>query len=252
MMPFDSWLTEEQLRSIYTAAYWNDVEEEKKKEFWIADGNYQQCLDYLRGSGLLAEYEQAESCVRAHPGTSLRVADLAAGIGWTSALLSRLPSVAQVHAVEISRHRLGELFECSARMLCADESKLSRHLGSFYDLHFEDESIDIVFMSQAFHHAAKPLALLAECDRVLRKGGRILLVGEPYVGAAQIAKRFMVKLVRRGRVVTDFFELFPPDEKLGDHYYRRSDYYVMFRSMGYRLAHRFIDGSSVMYVADKQ
>ena len=35
----------------------------------------------------------------------------------------------------------------------------------------ENESMDIVFMSQAFHHADQPLKLLTEIDRVTRGGG---------------------------------------------------------------------------------
>lgn len=250
MKPVDCWLSEERLASLYSSNYWNDVNEERSKEFWIADGDYQKCLDYLSQSGLLRAYERAAKHIEPLP-APLKVVDLAAGIGWTSALLSRLDNVVEVHAVEISKHRIGELFEHSSRMLGGDESKLFRHLGSFYDLKFPNESIDVIFLSQAFHHAERPLALLVECDRVLKTGGRLLLIGEHYIGPKQIIRRVLSRIVKQRRIVTDFSKLFPPDPKLGDHFYRRSDYYSMFGWMGYGVRHELLDSETAIYVADK-
>ena len=237
--------------SIYSSEYWNDIKEETKKEWWIAEGNYQKCLDYLQRRRLLYEYEEAEKYITTSLGISLKIADLASGIGWTSVLLSKLPNISEVHAVEISKHRLAELFEHCSKMLDGDDSKLFRHLGSFYDLKFDDQSMDLIFLSQAFHHAEKPLALLTECDRVLRNGGRILLIGEHYIGIKQILRSFLSNLIKKRKVVTNFYELFPPDEKLGDHYYRRSDYYFMFGSIGYHVKHQILDTGKVIYIADK-
>ena len=42
-------------------------------------------------------------------------------------------------------------------------------------------------------------------------------------------------LLTRGRLMTNFFELFPPDDALGDHYYRESDYYLFAQMLGYRV-----------------
>lgn len=251
MRAVDSWLSDGELASIYSTAYWNDIEAEKTKEWWIEDGDYERCRRYLDTSGLMHEYRRAEEWIRGLKRTELRILDLAAGIGWTSALLSRLECVAEVHAVEISRHRLDRLFPHAVTMFTGQEDKIHRYLGSFYDLHLPDRSMDVVYLSQAFHHADRPLHLLLESDRVLKPGGRVLLIGEPRVTARQIARRFVRRLLSAGRIVTDFYELFPPDEESGDHYYKRSDYYFMFRSMGYRLAHHALDSGNIAYVADK-
>ena len=123
MRTIEKWLTDEELKSIYTSLYWNDIEEEKKKEWWIEDGDYEKCLNYLKTSKLLYEYKEAEKFVKDFKGKSLKIADLAAGIGWTSALLSKLPNIGEIHAVEISKHRLGSLFENSVRMFSEEEKK---------------------------------------------------------------------------------------------------------------------------------
>ncbi len=247
----DPWLSDEEQANIYSASFWNDIEQEKKKEWWIADGNYQRCMAYLERSGLLHEYCEAEKVVAAFPGDSLKIADLAAGIGWTSALLSKLPNVSEVHAVEISRHRLGDLCEHSVRMMHGNEDKLYRHLGSFYDLQFDNDSLDLLFLSQGFHHANRPLSLLVECDRVLKEGGKILLIGEPNMGVKTIIRRIMKLLIKERRLVTAFSELFPPDHETGDHYYSASNYRFMFGIMGYELRYQVMRTGNAMLVATK-
>ena len=96
MKEIESWISEENLAKIYTSNYWNDIEQEKKKEWWISDGNYDKCLEFLNNSGLLSEYYIAESEIKDYFKNSLekiQVLDIAAGIGWTSALLSKLQNV---------------------------------------------------------------------------------------------------------------------------------------------------------------
>ena len=246
-----SWLTESQLREIYTAGYWNDIEEEKKKEWWIEDGDYAKCRGYLERSGLLQEYRQAESFISGMPRAGLRVADLAAGIGWTSALISRIGSVTEVHAVEISRHRLERLFPHAVSMFSGHAKKIRRYLGSFYHLQLPPQSMDVVLLSHAFHHADRPLELLRECDRVLKPGGRIIVSGEHEIGLRLVTRRFLAALLRERRLVTDFRRLFPPDPTLGDHYYRYSDYCQLFEPFGYALQHRVAPSGNGLYVADK-
>ena len=246
-----SWLSDDDLRRIYSSAYWNDVDEEQKKEFWIEDGDYEKCRRYLESTKMLAEYFQAERFVRELGRDGLEIVDLAAGIGWSSALLSRVPCVATVHSVEISKHRLERLFPHCAAMFDADTRKIRRYLGSFYDVKLPAASIDVVFLSHAFHHADKPSALLAECDRILKPNGRIVVVGEHRIGGAAILRRFASTLIRRRRFVTDFGTLFPPDPVLGDQYYRHSDYKRMFSATGYELTHVVAPTGYVTYVADK-
>lgn len=252
MKEIQNWLSDKELELIYTSSYWNDIEKEKKKEWWIEDGNYDRCLKYLDSSKLMFEYQQAEEFVKNFSRESIKVVDLASGIGWTSALLSKLSNVEEVHAVEISKHRLSILFEHSIKMLNGNESKISRYLGNFYDLKFQQSSIDIIFMSQAFHHANKPLNLLIECDRILKRDGRIIIVGEHFIGTKAIIKKFMITLIKTRKFITNFYQLFPPDQELGDHYYRQSDYYFMFRSMGYDIEHQQLQKGSMIYIADKK
>ena len=196
LTPITKWLSEEQVNTIYSSEYWNNLEEEKNKDWWIIDGNYQRCLNYLQKSGLMDEYKDAEIYISGIPQTNLKIVDLAAGIGWTSGLLSKLDNVAEIYSVEISEHRLGDLFQESIKMTNGNENKIHRFLGSFYDLKLSNETLDIVFLSQAFHHADRPLNLLVECDRVLKPGGSIVLIGEHYFTFFDIIRGFFRSIIK--------------------------------------------------------
>lgn len=245
-----NWLTEKEIKSLYTSDYWNDVEIEKQKDWWIADGNYEKCLNHLKSSKLLYEFDNAKQYIN-EKGGSLKVLDIAAGIGWTSVLISKISNVKEVHAVEMSKHRIGILFEHSMKMLEGIESKVFRYLGNFYNLKLKDNSVDVVFMSQAFHHADKPLKLLLECDRVLKSNGRMILVGEPIINFKMLIRRFLSRLMKKRKFTLNFFELFPPEAVGGDHYYRKSDYYFLFQTIGYSVKHLVLENDSVIYIADK-
>jgi ubiquinone/menaquinone biosynthesis C-methylase UbiE len=238
LSPVVPWLDETGLGSVYSSRSWNDLTEEQTKEWWIADGSETSRVRlrrYLDESGLMEEFRIAERHLTQLPNRGLAVADLAAGIGWTSSLMSKLPNVASVHAVDISRHRLELLFPQAVRMFAGDPGKLTRHLGSFYELGFANASMDVVLMSASFPHASSPLRLLMEIDRVLKPGGQLLLIGENFIGPVAIGRRFLKVLLLERRLCTDFHELFPPDDQWGDHYYRVGDYHLFMRLLGYRV-----------------
>ena len=246
-----NWISESEAEEVYSSKFWNDVEQEKQKAWWILDGKSDACLEHLRSTKLLDEFFKAEEVLL---GTQKKmvVADLAAGIGWSSALLSKLDGVEHVHAVEISRHRLGPLFEECVKLFAGNEEKISRYLGSFYDLKFESESIDVIFAVQAFHHADRPLDLLAECSRVVKSDGLIILLGEPPVTYKKIVRRFLSSLIKNRQLIFSYRKLFPPDEKTGDHYYRYSDYQSMFQRCGFQLRYVLVDSGTNIWVASKR
>ena len=238
LAPIAQWLDEQALSSIYSAQYWNDLAAERTKEWWIADGSeaaFARLRIHLEESGLMAGYQIAEQHIAQMPAQGLAVADLAAGIGWTSSLLSRLRNVGEVYAVELSKHRLELLFPQAVRMFHGEPAKLKRNLGSFYDLAFSGASMDVVVISSAFHHAASALRLMTEIDRVLKPGGTLILIGENFVGATQIVGRMIKRLVMERTLCSNFYELFPPDDASGDHYYRVSDYYLFLQMLGYKV-----------------
>lgn len=229
MKELSYWIDKKDLDNLYTSDYWNNIEEEKKKEWWIENEKDEKVSNYLNSSGLQEELELAIS----NSEIKGKVLDLAAGTCWTSALLSKIEDVAEIDSVEFSYHRISELAPKTINVLNGNKNKINRILGSFYDIKRDDKYYDIIILSQAYHHAQYPLKLFHECDRVLKKGGNIIIIGEHIISKQQILRRF-IKNVLKGKFSMDVHnEFYNHDNPLGDHAYMISDYKFTFYSYGY-------------------
>lgn len=63
-----------------------------------------------------------------------------------------------------------------ARLLEAGVTHADVRQGDFYALPLPDSSADLAIMHQVLHHAHQPIAALTEAARILKPGGRFLLV----------------------------------------------------------------------------
>jgi ubiquinone/menaquinone biosynthesis C-methylase UbiE len=252
LRPAIYWLSENDLSRIYSSDYWNNISEEIKKEWWIKEGDYEKLWVYLKTTKLYDDYYAAETRLKKlfHE-KKIVVADLAAGIGWTSALLSKLDIVKEVNCVEISKHRIELLCQSAVDMFNGQANKLNRYIGSFYSTKFADDSIDIVFMSQAFHHADKPFYLLQEVSRILKKNGVAIIIGEHYIDTRLIIRRFLSVFVKQRRLLTNFHTLFPSDPVSGDHYYRVSDYFFLATALGFDCEVERLPSGDAMFILRK-
>ena len=243
MEELEVWIDKKDIDNIYTSKYWNNVEEEKKKEWWIKDEKDTIVIDYLKESGLKEEFELVLSNIEVKG----KILDVAAGTCWTSAELSKYDTVSQIDAVEFSYHRINELAYKTISSLGGDHKKINRILGSFYDIKRDDETYDMIILSQAYHHAQYPLKLFHECDRVLKKGGYIVIIGEHIIGKKRVVKRF-IKNILKGKFHFDIFkEFYNHRDPLGDHFYTINDYKFTFYAYGYdyKLIESNIRGSTV-------
>ena len=111
----------------------------------------------------------AEALLRLMP--PLTIADLGAGEGAFSLLLAQ--RALKVIAVD-----------SSARMIEVGREQALRHgvknlefrLGDFEELPIKDSKVDLVFFSQSLHHALHPERAVAEAWRILRPGGRLVIL----------------------------------------------------------------------------
>jgi len=86
-------------------------------------------------------------------------------------MLSEVAS--SVTAVDISPEMLAQL---KARATKRGITNIETVEGEIEDLPLPDASFDVVVLSQALHHAAKPARALAEARRILVPGGRVLVI----------------------------------------------------------------------------
>ena len=101
----------------------------------------------------------------------VRIADLGAGDGTLSRLLAR--QAESVHCVDNSP-RMVQV----GRALAKKEQlrNLTYILGNIEKVPLPDRSIDLALLSQALHHAENPRQALAEAFRILKPGGRLLVL----------------------------------------------------------------------------
>lgn len=111
----------------------------------------------------------AEMLIRLLP--PLVIADIGAGEGTLALLLAQ--SAERVIAVDSSSKMVEYGSEVAERNGIAN---LEYRLGDMEELPIEAETVDMVLLHQALHHALHPSQALAEAWRVLRPGGRIVLL----------------------------------------------------------------------------
>lgn len=101
----------------------------------------------------------------------LVIADLGAGEGTFSQLLARRAK--KVIAVDNS----GKMIEYGADLARKHGvTNLEFRLGDIEEIPIESATVDLAFFSQALHHAPHPERAVAEAYRILKPGGRIVVL----------------------------------------------------------------------------
>ena len=124
-----------------------------------------------------------------------KIADIGAGIGWTSALLSKSFDGAKVYSIEPSKSRLQRIQATAQHFGVADDCVVPLE-GYFNDLRLP-EAVDLVVLCGALHHC--PDADMDQLFQNIRKayGNRrskpklILIANEHYVTPIWTAKRVL-------------------------------------------------------------
>jgi len=101
----------------------------------------------------------------------VRIADLGAGDGTVSRLLARQAEF--VHCVDNSP----KMVELGRELADKEELKnVDYVLGDIEKVPLKDRSVDLALLSQALHHAENPRKALSEAFRILKPGGRLLIL----------------------------------------------------------------------------
>jgi ArsR family transcriptional regulator len=134
------------------------------RQFFAASaGEWDRLREELFGRDFVAE-----ALVGLLP-SSWVVADLGCGTG---ALLPAIaPHVASVIGVDASEEMLA-----AARRRAADLSNVELRRGALESLPLEPASVDVATLMLVLHHLPSPADALAEAGRVLKPGGRVLVV----------------------------------------------------------------------------
>ncbi|WP_297630466.1 class I SAM-dependent methyltransferase [uncultured Clostridium sp.] len=98
------------------------------------------------------------------------VADLGAGTGFMSLKASQKASI--VFSLDVSKNMLNEL---NREIKIKEINNIYLLKSNFEKIPLFDESVDIVFMNMALHHAHNPNLVLKEIHRILKIGGRVVI-----------------------------------------------------------------------------
>lgn len=101
----------------------------------------------------------------------LDVADLGCGEGYLTVETARWAK--HVTAVDRSSSVLARAKALAARKKCTN---ITWKKGELEQVPIDDESQDVALLSQALHHAAEPTHAVAEASRILKPGGRLLVL----------------------------------------------------------------------------
>lgn len=99
------------------------------------------------------------------------IADLGAGEGTLSQLLAQRAE--RVIAVDNAQKMVDYGTEMAARH---GFTNLEYRCGDIEDPPIDDESVDLAFLSQALHHASRPERAIRSAWRILRPGGRVVIL----------------------------------------------------------------------------
>jgi SAM-dependent methyltransferase len=113
------------------------------------------------------------------------VVELGTGQGFgTTSLLKRLAPDGLIHGIDASTHMLGHALE---------DPRLLRHVGALDQLELPAGSVDFAFSIAAFHHIPNKWLMLAELNRVLKAGARILIIDVAHDTPAQRCFDYIVR-----------------------------------------------------------
>jgi SAM-dependent methyltransferase len=108
-----------------------------------------------------------------------RVVDLGAGTCWASAEISKLESVDEVVAVDLSEGFLRRVGVRMINELGGNLDKVRFVAGSYEKVPEPDGAFQAALLIASIHHAVAPLRVLLECRRLLKTGGLLLMIENP-------------------------------------------------------------------------
>ena len=107
------------------------------------------------------------------------ILELGAGSCWFSALVSKLPEVEKVYALDLSEDLLDKIGKKVIKQLEGNCKKIKFVVSDFHKMSFNNNKFDIIICDASLHHTQNLPVLLKETSRVLKNDGFLLAIREP-------------------------------------------------------------------------
>jgi ubiquinone/menaquinone biosynthesis C-methylase UbiE len=157
-----------------------------------------------------------------------KVLEIACGTGIIA--LGIAPHVASVTGVDLSPEMIAKAEEKSG---AAEVDNLDFRVADAYGLPFEDQSFDLVLLTNMLYLVAEPDAVIREAKRCLKPGGLLVSVTDCMLEGAPLGLRLKAWFRRRlGR----------PEKAQTPHYFREADIRALYAQNGIS-----IEGEAVLH-----
>jgi ubiquinone/menaquinone biosynthesis C-methylase UbiE len=132
------------------------------------------------------------TAIELRPGMS--VADLGAGTGLFTRMFAPLVKPGKVFAIDVSEKSVSYIRSDASEQGLDNVVAL---LGTDTDTRLAEGSVDLVFVSDTYHHFEQPQAMLASIRRALKPGGRLALLDFERIPG--VSPDWILKHVRAGK-----------------------------------------------------
>jgi SAM-dependent methyltransferase len=167
---------------------------------------------------------------------SIVIADIGAGVCWTSAILANHPKVKVVYAIEPSENRLRYAGFVTKHFGVEDKVRIIN--GTFSDPNVPDK-VDMVLMCGSLHHCydSQLPSLFSNIKRLLKPDGKILIADEHYVDWLWTSRR-LLSYLKHFREHSQLFyypltRLRAPDPFGGEHWRTKRELKTIFNKYGF-------------------
>ena len=124
------------------------------------------------------------------------VLDVGCGGGWLSGFLSKNPKISKILAIDSSANYLDNFLPSVVSQLNGDISKIQTVQGLFTPILLDAQSVDLVVISSALHHAESMSAVLGEFNRVLKPNAYLIILNETPEGNYQFMFQILKAFVK--------------------------------------------------------
>ena len=182
-----------------TAVSWDNVIQTHYPAYWPDWSIPERHLSALRERWNYQAAAEAFDWMPYLSKDSMTVLDLGAGTGWLSAMLSLLPGIGHIDALDSSKFNLEFMMPRVVALLGASMAKIHPIRGLFTPILKPNDHYDLIVASSAFHHASDLLHLLKECHRVLKPGAKAVILNETPMSRyayIRLGSRMFVSLIK--------------------------------------------------------
>lgn len=165
--------------------------------------------------------------------------DMGSGTGVGTAILSKKTCLNRIYALEISEQFVSQIMPKIFEKFDAEASKIQRVVGDFNRIQLPDESIDLIFDLDSFHHSEDLNFTLKECFRVLKLKGVIIMIDRGWDDNVTIKELEMMLDKELNPKLKAKYNI-PVEKKFtrrdwGEHEYRIMDWENYFINNGFKL-----------------